>query len=90
MACGEGLEAGLFLRSLFLSMSKGRLVGEEEAAGHIDLHLLTDCKSLYDHLRREGTPKAPSDKRLAVDLASLRQLLVREGHSQWQKVYGLD
>ena len=64
MACEEGLEAGLYLRSLFLSMAWGRTVAEYEAAQHLDLHLITDCKSLYDHLHNEGTPKSPADKRL--------------------------
>ena len=39
---------------------------------------MTDCKSLFDHLHREGVPRVPSDKRLAIDLAALRQAFSRE------------
>ena len=63
------------------------VISEEAAEEFLDLHLLTDCKSLYDHLHREGTPKAPSDKRLAVDLASLRQTLVCDCRAQWRKLF---
>ena len=58
--CGEGLEAGLYLRGLYLSMAYGGTFAEGKAAELADLHLLTDCKSLYDHLHREGVPKAPA------------------------------
>lgn len=52
-------------------------------------HCITDCKSLYDHTHREGTPKAPADKRLVIDLAALRQVLAHEGRLQWEKQYNL-
>jgi hypothetical protein len=39
---------------------------------------LTDCRSLYDHLHKAGPPKVPAEKRLAVDLAALRQCLDSE------------
>ena len=32
------------------------------------LHLVTDFKSLYDHIHREGTPKAPSEKKAGTRL----------------------
>ena len=37
------------------------------------LKCITDCKSLFDRLHREGVPRVPSDKRLVIDLAALRQ-----------------
>ena len=43
---------------------------------------LSDCRSLYDHLNRQGIPRVPSDKRLAVDLAALRQGLRAEKWGQ--------
>ena len=88
MACGEAMEATLFLRALFVSMRLGRSVKDDEAAKYHNLHLLTDCRSLYDHIHREGTPKAPADKRLAVDLADIRQTLMREARHQWHQRYG--
>ena len=39
---------------------------------------LTDCRSLYDHLHKAGPPRVPAEKRLAVDLAALRQCLDAE------------
>ena len=50
----------------------------KEAAQFMEMHLFTDCKSLYDHIQKEGAPKPPSEKRLALDLAAIRQAL-REG-----------
>ena len=49
-----------------------------------------DCKSLYGHIQREGTPKAPTEKRLALDLASIRQLLITEAKHQWRRRFGSD
>ena len=85
MACCEGLENSIFLRSLILSMMTGERMVEAAAGEHMDLHLITDCRSLYDHVHREGVPRAPSEKRLAIDLAGLRQGLMVEGHHQWKK-----
>ena len=39
---------------------------------------MTDCRSLYDTMHREGAAKAPSEKRLCVDLAALRQMYEHE------------
>ena len=39
---------------------------------------MTDCKSLYDSVHRAGGPRAPSEKRLLVDLAALRQMAQQE------------
>ena len=88
MACGEAMEVVLFLRSLFVSMRLGRSVKDDEAAKYHNLHLLTDCRSLYDHIHSEGTPKAPADKWLAVDLADIRQTLMREARCQWCQKHG--
>ena len=90
MSCCEAMENLLFLRALLASMLYGPGSSRGEAANKIDIHLLTDCKSLYDHVHREGTPKAPADKRLAVDLADIRQTLMKEAQTQWKKVYGDD
>ena len=69
-------------------MATGQPCDEAEASKHVELHLLTDCKSVYDHVHREGTPKVPSDKRLAVDLASIRQALIQEARVQWGRRHG--
>eukprot|EP00439_Symbiodinium_sp_Y106_P000038 s8929_g1.t1 len=74
MACSDALESALFLRGLLVSMQLGHAVPERDCGEHLEVHLVTDCKSLYDHVHREGTPKAPTEKRLALDLASIRQV----------------
>ena len=87
MACSDAVECGIYLRGLLVSMKTGYLVPEKECGRYIDFHCITDCKSLYDHIHREGAPKAPADKRLAIDLAALRQVLFHEGRLQWEKQY---
>lgn len=73
MAGCEAFENCMFLRSLFLSFRLGRRITEGQAGKYMDVHLITDCRSLYDHVHREGIPRAPSENRLAIDLAGLRQ-----------------
>ena len=87
MACCDGVESALFLRCLFLSFAHGCLVREAESGKFAPIHAVTDCKSLFDHLHREGIPKAPSEKRLAIDLAGLRQTMMREARFQWLETY---
>ena len=88
MACGEALETSLYLRSLLLSFLHGHLVFERDAGKYMDIHLCTDCKSLYDHLHKAGTPKPPTERRLALDLAAIRQSLMVEAKHQWKRLYG--
>ena len=88
MACSDALESAIFLRGLMASFMTGRPVPEKQCGELLEIHLVTDCKSLYDHVQREGTPKAPSEKRLAIDLASIRQLLVDEAMHQWRRLHG--
>ena len=42
---------------------------------------VTDCKSLFDSVHRVGGPRAPSEKRLLVDLAGLRQMIKEKRRS---------
>ena len=77
MACCEGLEAGQFVRSFLATTLQGRLCRIEELYGH-NLHCFSDCRSLYDHVHRQGLPRLPSDKRLAIDLAAIRQMMDQE------------
>ena len=77
MACCEGLEAGQFVRSFVATTLSGKLCRIEELFGR-RLHCFSDCRSLYDHVHRQGLPRIPSDKRLAIDLAAVRQMLDQE------------
>ena len=42
---------------------------------------ITDCKSLYDALHSPGSPSKNDDKRVAIDLAILKQCVARTGLS---------
>ena len=77
-ACIEGAEAGQHVRALFETLASGELVRVEDS--RIPMICLSDCRSLYDHVHKQGIPRVPSDRRLAVDLAALRQTLKAE---QW-------
>jgi hypothetical protein len=88
MACSEGLEGALFLRGLYISFATGARVPDHQGGQFFPLHLVTDCRSLYDHIHREGVPRAPAEKRLAIDLAGLRQALMIEAEHQWRQEHG--
>ena len=64
----------------------GRLQRVEGLCGK-QLRCITDCKSLYDHLHKEGVPRIPSDKRLAIDLAALRQYFKEEQQDERAPLY---
>ena len=83
-ACVEGLEAGQHVRALFETLASGELVRVESS--RVPLLCLSDCRSLYDHVHKQGIPRIPSDRRLAVDLAALRQALKSE---QWSSKFPL-
>ena len=72
----EGMEAGQHVRALYETLVTGELVKVEESA--VPLLCLSDCRSLYDHVHKQGVPRVPTDRRLAVDLAALRQALKSE------------
>ena len=78
MSCVEGLENAQYIRALLASLLEGKLVKLEEARGTLNLLCLSDCKSLTEHLHRTGVPRVPTDRRLAIDLAALRQELRAE------------
>ncbi|OLQ00470.1 Copia protein [Symbiodinium microadriaticum] len=70
-AAVEGLEGGQYVRAMYEAICTGDLKKAEQAK--LPLVCLSDCRSLYDHLHREGVPRTPADRRLAIDLAALRQ-----------------
>ena len=75
-ACAEGLETAQYMRSMLESLITGYLITVELAK--LPILCLSDCRSLFDHLNKQGIPRVPTDKRLAVDLAALRQALKSE------------
>ncbi|CAE7528745.1 Copia protein [Symbiodinium microadriaticum] len=79
-ACVEGLEGGQYVRAVYEAITYGDLKRVEDAM--LPIVCLSDCRSLYDHLHREGVPRTPADRRLAIDLAALRQALRLERWTQ--------
>ena len=75
-ACIEALEGAQYIRACYETLLSGEMTKVEDAK--IPLVCLSDCRSLFDHLHRQGVPRTPSDRRLAVDLAALRQALRAE------------
>ena len=90
MACCEGMECAIQMRAQLLSLKLRRLVSEDEAARMIPVHAVTDCRSLFDFVHRCGAPKATADKRLVIDLASLRQIFLNEARGWWHRERGTD
>ncbi|CAE7214247.1 GIP [Symbiodinium natans] len=80
MSCAEGMEGGQFIRALFATLVCGHLVRLDGARQKWPLVCFSDCKSLHDHLHRTGPPRVAADRRLAIDLAAIRQELRLE---QW-------
>ena len=70
-ACVEGLEGGQYVRSFYESLVEGEIIEVQQAK----MPLLCLSRSLYDHLHKQGVPRVPQDRRLAIDLAALRQQL---------------
>ena len=79
MGCIEGIELAYYVRAMIASLLSGglaRRTGEE-----YPLVAMTDCRSLYDHFHKDGLPRTPSDRRLAIDIACLRQTLQAEARA---------
>ena len=80
MACATSIETGDYISKFLETLLQGDLVRHET---RLELRFLSDCRSLYDHLTKEGIPRVPSCKRLALDLASIRNDLGALGRIQW-------
>ena len=79
MAALKGIELGQYVRAMFTSLNTGKL--HRKVGTGIPLLALTGCRSLYDHLNKDGLPRTPTDRHLAVDVACLRQALKEEKHT---------
>ena len=82
MGCAGAVENGEYIQLFLETLLKGRLVRRGEPA-RLHLRYISDCRSLYDHLHKEGVPRVPSDRRLAIDVAAIRQDLRRQGRLAW-------
>eukprot|EP00435_Cladocopium_sp_Y103_P070748 s785_g36.t1 len=78
MAALGGWEDALAFRSYVSCAVDPEAAGEDQARELFPIVSLTDCKSLYDNVHRIGGPRAPSEKRLVVDLTALRLMVAAE------------
>ena len=73
-----GYEEAEHLRAILYGMhhegTDHKLIG---AMDRYNIHMLTDCRSLEEHLRQAGLHTV-QDKRLAIDLCGLRQMIWRQ------------
>ena len=50
----------------------------------LNIQAITDCKSIFDHLQTFASPSSVSDKRVAIDLVIIRDLLSKiQGRIRW-------
>ena len=80
MACSTATETGEFIAKFLETILTGKLARHSTRFG---LRFLSDCRSLYDHLTRDGVPRVPTCKRLSIDLAGIRQDLKSCGRIVW-------
>ncbi|CAE7700485.1 GIP [Symbiodinium sp. CCMP2592] len=80
MACATAIETGIFISRFLETLLTGKLARN---SSRLQLRFLSDCRSLYDHLIRDGVPRVPSCKRLAIDLAAIRDDLSEVGRIAW-------
>ena len=79
MAALEGWEDALAFRAMVSGIFSPQGFFEGEARRLLPIVSITDCKSVYDAVHRIAGPRAPSEKRLIIDLAALRQIIAAEG-----------
>ncbi|CAE7510542.1 RE1 [Symbiodinium sp. CCMP2592] len=80
MACGTATETGDFIAKFLETLLTGKLA---RSSTRFQIRFLSDCRSLYDHLTRDGVPRVPTCKRLSIDLAAIRQDLKSFGRIAW-------
>ncbi|CAE7751606.1 RE1 [Symbiodinium sp. CCMP2592] len=80
MACCTATETGDYIARFLETLLTGKL---ERKRSRFTIRFLTDCRSLYDHLTRDGIPRVPSCKRLAIDLAGIREDIANYGRIVW-------
>ena len=74
----EGWEDAIAFRAMLVGSLRGETLSEDAVRGVVPVVSLTDCRSLFGSVQKIGAPKAPSEKRLMIDLAALRQLIIAE------------
>ena len=78
MSCAEALEAAKALRGHVREILHPAVDLRGIEANMLPMLAVTDCKSVFDTMHRDGAPKAPAEKRLILDLAAVRQMLAED------------
>jgi hypothetical protein len=81
MSCAEAMEAATALRGHLLEILHDDLDLRDIDPKLLPIVSVTDCKSLYDTVHKDGATKAPAEKRLILDLAALREMYKKEQQS---------
>eukprot|EP00439_Symbiodinium_sp_Y106_P077011 s874_g16.t1 len=82
MGCATAIETGEYILRFLQTLVDGKLARSSMPLRY-DIRFLSDCKSLYDNLTKDGIPRPPSCKRLAIDLAAIRDDLRSLGRLAW-------
>ena len=90
MAALGGWEDALCFRSFVACALRPQPVADLETVARelFPIVSLTDCKSLYDNVHRLGGPRAPTEKRLIVDLTALRKMVGDEATRWGDRLHG--
>ena len=76
MAMDAAVDSAMFVRHLFGEMLLFAYLSSVSGPlppNFLPLKSVTDCRSLYDLLAKEGTPSTTLERRLSIDIAALNQ-----------------
>ena len=82
MGCATAIETGEYILRFLQTLVDGKLARSSSPLRY-EIRFLSDCKSLFDTLTKDGIPRPPSCKRLAIDLAAIRDDLKCLGRLAW-------
>ena len=80
MSACEGIGSGVYFRACLL---QAYYYGPRLDIYNIDAQLLpiigvTDCKSVYNTIHREGTVKLPTERHLIFEICALKEMIFAE------------
>ena len=75
----SAVDAATFIRTSLLEMLYAESYRATDKTTHqefrdkLPVYMITDCKSLYDHLVRLSPPSGLEERRVAIDICSIRE-----------------
>ena len=76
MSLDCGFDSGIFVRELLaetLVKSYSPIQSGQLPPGLLEVHPITDCRSLYDLLTKDGPVSSTQEKRLTIDVEAIKQ-----------------